>query len=159
MREEDLSDRLGELMKGIHVPGAIAEKIVDSLQADAKRSDAERLEQISGLRQQLATIRTRMDQIYEDKLDGKIDDELWTRNQAKCREQERTLEATLSSLDVTVTRVGVLTVERFFELANKTDSLYVTRNSAERGELLKSVLLNCATDGVSLWPAYRRPSI
>jgi hypothetical protein len=83
MREEDLSDRLSELMKGIHVPGAIAEKIVDSLQADAKRSDAERLKQISGLRQQLATLRTRMDQIYEDKLDGKIDDELWTRNQHK----------------------------------------------------------------------------
>jgi site-specific DNA recombinase len=157
MREEDLSDRLGELMKGIHVPGAIAEKIVDSLQADAKRSDAERLKQISGLRQQLATLRTRMDQVYEDKLDGKIDDELWTRNQDKCREQERTLEATLSSLDVPVTRESVLTVERVFELANKAHSLYVARNSVERGELLKSVLLNCATDGVNLWPAYRRP--
>ena len=73
MREEDLSDRLGELMKGIHVPGAIAKKIVDSLQTDAKRSNAERLRQILGLRQQLATIRTRMDQIYEDKLDGATD--------------------------------------------------------------------------------------
>jgi site-specific DNA recombinase len=51
MREEDLSDRLGELMKEIHLPDAIAEKIVDSLQADAKWSDAERLKQISWLRQ------------------------------------------------------------------------------------------------------------
>ena len=98
-----------------------------------------------------------MDQIYEDKLDGKIDDELWTRNQDKCREQERTLEARLSSLDVLVTSESVLKLERVFELANKAHSLYVTRNLAERGELLKSVLLNCATDGVSLWPAYRRP--
>lgn len=157
MREADLSDRLGELMREIYVPSTIAEKIVDSLQASAKRSEAERLKQVSGLWQQLATIRTRMDQIYEDKLDGKIDDELWTRNQAKCREQERTLEATLSNLNVPVTRESVLTVERVFELANKAHSLYVTRNLAERGEMLKSVLLNCATDGVSLWPTYRRP--
>src|SRR5258708_25383423 len=130
--------------------------MVDSLQADANRSDSERLKQMSGLRQQLATIRTRMDQIYEDKLDGKIDDERWTRNQAKCREQERTLEARLSSLDVPVTSESVLTVERVFELANKAHSLYVTRNSAERGELLKSVLLNFTTDGVILCPPYRR---
>ncbi len=68
-----------------------------------------------------------------------------------------TLEARLSSLDVPVTRESVFTVERVFELANKAHSLYLARNSAERGELLKSVLLNCATDGVSLWPAYRRP--
>ena len=100
-----------------------------------------------------------MDQIYEDKLDGKIDEELWTRNQDKCREQERTLEARLSSLDVLVTSESVLTVERVFELANKAHSLYVTRNLVERDELLKSVLLNCATDGVSLWPTYRRRSI
>jgi hypothetical protein len=112
-----------------------------------------------GSLEQLATIRTQMDQIYEDKLDGKIDDELWTRNQDKCREQERTLEARLSSLDVLVTSESVLKLERVFELANKAHSLYVTRNLAERGELLKSVLLNCATDGVSLWPAYRRRSI
>jgi len=31
------------------------------------------------------------------------------------------------------------------------------RNHAERGQLLKTVVLNCATDGVSLWPTYRRP--
>jgi len=27
----------------------------------------------------------------------------------------------------------------------------------EQGQLLKSVLLNCSTDGVSLWPVYRKP--
>jgi hypothetical protein len=30
-------------------------------------------------------------------------------------------------------------------------------NSAERGQLLKTVLLNCATDGLNLWPVYRKP--
>ncbi len=34
---------------------------------------------------------------------------------------------------------------------------YVARNHAERGQLLKLVLLNCATDGVSLTPTYRKP--
>jgi hypothetical protein len=51
----------------------------------------------------------------------------------------------------------MLTVGRIFELANNTNYLYLTRNAAERGELLKSVLLNCATDGVSITPTYRKP--
>ena len=98
-----------------------------------------------------------MDQIYEDKLDGKIDEEFWKRKQAEYREQERQLEASASSLNAPVTTNTVLTAQRIFELANKAHSLYFTRNLAERGELLKSVLLNCTTDGVSLSPAYRKP--
>ena len=90
-------------------------------------------------------------------MDGKIDEEFWKRKQAEYREQERQLEASASSLNTPVTTKTVLTAQRIFELANKAYSLYLTRNLAERGELLKSVLLNCTTDGVSLSPAYRKP--
>jgi hypothetical protein len=51
----------------------------------------------------------------------------------------------------------VLTVEPIFDLANKAHFLYFTRNSLERAQLLKSVLLNCATEGVSVSPTYRKP--
>jgi hypothetical protein len=51
-----------------------------------------------------------------------------------------------------VLKQNVLTAARIFELANEAHFLYLTRNSVERGRLLKSVLLNCVTDGVSLSP-------
>jgi hypothetical protein len=148
---------LGGLLKDIHVPEGIAQTIVDSLQAERGGCEVRRKEQVAAIQQRLATIRTRMDQIYEDKLDGKIDEQLWTRNQAEYREQERALEASLSSLSKPVSQDNVLTLARVFELANKAHVLYLTRNPAERGQLLKSVLLNCSTDGVSLWPTYRKP--
>ena len=91
-----------------------------------------------------------MDQIYEDKLDGKISEEFWDRKHADCREQEQHLQVQISRLTEPITQAYVLTVQRMFELANSAYSLYLTRNSAEQGHLLKSVLLNCATDGVSL---------
>jgi hypothetical protein len=56
-----------------------------------------------------------------------------------------------------VTPDHVLTVKRIFALANRAYFLYLTRNTAERGELLKSVLLNCSTDGASYCPTYRKP--
>ena len=109
------------------------------------------------LGQKLAAVRSRMDQLYEDKLDGKIEGDFWSRKQAALREQELAIEVQLSGLRAPVTQASVLTVERIFELANKARSLYLTRNTAERGQLLKTVLLNCATDGVNLYPAYRKP--
>jgi site-specific DNA recombinase len=157
VREEELSDRLGDLMKRIYVPDAIAKKIVDSVQSDLGRSELMRQEQLAALNQRLSTLRTRMDQIYDDKLEGKIDESFWTRKQAEYREQERALEAQVSSMGGSAQKTNVLTAERVFELANKAHSLYLTRNSAERGELLKSVLLNCTTDGATLTPTYRKP--
>jgi len=157
MREQDLSDRLGELVKCIYVPETVARGIVHSLNADLGQSEARRRDQMTALRQRLSAIRTRMDQIYEDKLDGKINEEFWQRKQSECREQERLLEAQLSSIQKSISKENILSVERIFELANKAHSLYLSRDSADRGRLLKSVLLNCTTDGTTLLPTYRKP--
>ena len=98
-----------------------------------------------------------MDQLYEDKLDGKVDEDFWTRKQAEYRDQEQGLYAQVARLSEPVSQGHLLTVQRIFELANRAYSLYLTRNPAEQGELLRSVLLNCSTDGTTLWPVYRKP--
>jgi DNA invertase Pin-like site-specific DNA recombinase len=157
MREQDVSDRLGDLLKDIYVPETVATTIVSSLHADNTRAESARQQRIKDVGQRLAALRTRMDQIYEDKLDRKIDEKFWTRKMHEWREQERTLQSQLSCLSAPITTDNVLTAKRVLELANRAHFLYLTRNSAERGQLLKSVLLNCATDGVNLWPTYRKP--
>ena len=157
MREQEISDLMGELLRDIYVPEPVAETMVTSLSSDRARAESERQKRVEANQQQLSTLRTRMDRMYEDKLDGKIDDEFWARKMNESREQERRLESELSRLKVEVTADDVLTVERILELANRAHFLYLTRNHSERAQLLKSVLLNCATDGVSLWPTYRKP--
>jgi len=157
MREQDVSDRMGDLLKDIYVPESVAQKIVGSLQADSTHAESLRQQRMSETQQRLAALHARMDHMYEDKLDGKIDEEFWTRKMNEWREQERTLESQLSSLSMRLTADTALTVTRVFELANRAHFLYLTRNAAERGQLLKSVLLNCSTDGVNLWPTYRKP--
>ena len=79
MREQEVSDRMGEVLKDIYVPETIAQTIVDSLQSDSTRAEAERQKRIVATQQRIAALCGRMDQMYEDKLDGKIDDEFWTR--------------------------------------------------------------------------------
>ena len=157
MPEPQVSDRLGEVLENIYVPDDVVRAIVESLAGDQDRAEAQRRERLTCTQRQLNALRTRMDQMYEDKLDRKIDEEFWTRKMAEWRTQERALQSAADSLSTAIPANYTLTAERILELANKAHFLYLTRNTAERGQLLKTVLLNCATDGVNLWPTYRKP--
>lgn len=119
MREQDVSDRLGELLKHIYMPETVAHSIVASLQADSARNEMERQQRMTGLKQRLATLRARMDQMYEDKLDGKIEEGFWARKMNESLEQERQLESDLAGIMTSISPDGILTVQRIFELANK----------------------------------------
>ena len=139
MREQEVSDRMGELLKDICVPQMIAQRIVNALQSDSAHAEAERQKRIAVTQQRIAVLRSRVDQLYEDKLDGKIGDEFWTRKMNEWREQERSLESELSGLEVQITAENVLTVKRVFELANKAHFL-VSRQINPR-TLLRSATL------------------
>ena len=103
----------------------MAHTIVDSLQSDSAHAEAERQKRVAAIEQRLTALRARMDQMYEDKLDGKVDGEFWTRKTNDWREQERKLEADLSSLRLQVPAENALTVKRIFELTNKAHFLYL----------------------------------
>jgi site-specific DNA recombinase len=150
-------NRLGRFLKNIYVPEGIAARIVGSLNSDLDRSERERKANLAALHQRLETIRTRMHQICEDKLDGKVSAEFWERKQGEYRERERAVQVQIARTNSPIRREHSLSAQRIFELATSAYSLYLTKNSAEQGQLLKSVLLNCSTDGVTLWPVYRKP--
>ncbi|MGH9685311.1 MAG: hypothetical protein ACRD4S_17075 [Candidatus Acidiferrales bacterium] len=50
---------------------------------DKGRDEAIRKQQGERLRQRLSAVRHRIDQAYLDKLDGKINEEFWTRKSAE----------------------------------------------------------------------------
>src|SRR5438094_9739827 len=99
-------------MKGIYVPEGIAAGIIQAMQTESANADAASQQHIADARQRLATLRTRMDQMYDDKLDGKIDEQFWTRKMNDCRAQERVLESQISALSTRTKTDHVLTVRR-----------------------------------------------
>jgi hypothetical protein len=157
MREQDVATHLGSVLKDIYVPEGIAAQIVSSLRANLNRSEEDRMAALASIEQRLALIRTRMDKLYEDKLDGRIGEEFWERKYTEYQDQERDLKSKSAQLGRPVSEACVLTASRVFELASTAYSLYLTRNPAEQAQLLRSVLLNCSTDGVTLRPFYRKP--
>ena len=119
--------------------------------ADRLRSEAARLQQ------RLGAIRTRMDQAYLDKLDGKITAEFWERKNCQWLQEEQQVLFALAGLKQADEPSRLLSASRTLELANKAYSLYFRQNPAEQAKLLKLVLSNCKIDAVNITPTYRKP--
>jgi site-specific DNA recombinase len=154
--EPEMAEKLAEVLKGIQLPDEILASLNESLTRDQNQWRNQVSVQRSLLQQRLSALRRRMDQAYQDKLDGKIPEEFWERKMAEWTEDEREVMAALARLEVPPSD-RVLDAKRILELANKAYSLYLTRKPQEQAQLLRLVLLNCTVDGTSVQPTYRKP--
>ena len=155
-REEELGDRLGQILKDIHIPDAVLSQLQESLLSDKSREEEIMRQQSARFAQRLAQVQRRMDQAYQHKLDGKISEEFWTRKSAEWQTEETRIRESIRGLEA-VRPERMLDAARILELANKAYFLCVKQNHTERAKLLKMVLSNCGIDAVSLYPTYRKP--
>jgi site-specific DNA recombinase len=156
-REEVLSDRLGEPLKGLQVPPQIVAQIVDTLREDRKHEECKLSAERTRLDSRLTTIRNRMDAAYADKLDGKIPEDFWERKMSEWRAEEQQVKMVIDGLATAETGDRALDAQKVFELANKAYSLYFSRDSTERAKLLRMICSNFSVDAASVIPTYRYP--
>jgi site-specific DNA recombinase len=157
MKEETLGRQFGDVLKNIYIPDPVLKDVLTSLRSAEGNSLADRRREQSVIAQRLAALRERMQQAYFDKLDGNIAPEFWSRLQRDWQQEEMRLEGLLVTLQAPVEPQRLSDAERALELANKAHSLYERQTCEDKGKLLKIVLSNCSTDGVTLWPVYRKP--
>ena len=156
-REQEIAERLGQVLKDVSIPEEVVQSISASLQHVHVQMRNNTAQERARLERELAALHTRMDAAYTDKLDGKISGEFWQRKQAEWESEELRIKSLISRLDEDRCGEQVLSIQRILELAQKAYFLYLTRKPAEQAELLRNVLLNCSIDAVSLYPTYRKP--
>jgi len=155
-REEELGDRLGQILRDIRIPDAVLGQLEKSLVIDKGRDEAIRRQQKERSEQRLAVVRNRLDHAYQDKLDGKITDEFWERKAAEWQTEERQVLASIRKVDAPKPE-RLLDAMKILELANKAYFLYVKQPPQEKAKLLRMVLSNCAIDAANIYPTYRKP--
>ncbi len=154
--ESEMAEKLGVVLKDIYIPDAILTRLRESLSHDQDQWLENATAQRNNAEQRLSAVRRRMDQAYQDKLDGNIPQEFWERKMLEWTEEERHIQAALTRLEVP-SADRILNANRILELANKAYSLYLTQNPTQQATLLRMVLLNCSVDGASVRPSYRKP--
>ena len=157
MREADLAERLGEPLKHLQVPESIVHKIIVAIQKGSAQLTAKREAEQKRLEARLATIRRRMDDACNDKLDGKIPEEFWERKNAEWRVEDYEVRIALKGATASETSDRVMDATRILELANKAYLLYKSQNSTEQAKLLRMLVSNCSVDAVNVRFTYRKP--
>ena len=155
-REEQISERLGQVLKDIHIPDEIVGPLQEAFVRDQSRVAAEHRRQQEQLEHRLAAVRSRIDQAYLDKLDGKIPEDFWLRKTQAWQQEEQQAQIALQALK----EAGpdrMLKAAKILELANKAYFLYLKQTHAERAKLIRIVLSNCLVDAANLYPIYRKP--
>jgi len=109
----------GRNLQNIYVPETIASQIVENLRNSQNQIDDSVNQQKQNLSQRITTVRNRIDQLYIDKLDGKIEEDFWTRKSTEWQEEHRQLKSALLNLGSGSSKEIALTAERTFELANR----------------------------------------
>ncbi|GAH81000.1 unnamed protein product, partial [marine sediment metagenome] len=84
-----MAEKLGELIKNIQIDKKILEWIKDALLRSHQDEKQYHDQQISILNAQYTKLQNRIDQMYVDKLDGKISEEFYEEKLHEWREEQR----------------------------------------------------------------------
>ncbi|MBU8934774.1 MAG: zinc ribbon domain-containing protein [candidate division Zixibacteria bacterium] len=156
VREEVLDQRMMDVLKAVEIDdgtvGDIVQALKDSHQDETTFRDSELLR----LRKRDRELQSRLDRAYEDRLDGVIDEEYWRRVSASWRDEQNGIAHQIQKLGQSDRNYIDQAVE-ILELSKMAHSLYLERKTAEKRQLLQSLLSNCSSDGINLCPTYQTP--
>jgi hypothetical protein len=156
LERTDFGARFGDIVRRVQITTEVADWIAEALRES--QADQERFHRTATmqLQQRHLGIQNKLDRPYDDRLAGRITDELWER---RSREWEAELVAVrretarhdAASRDYMVTGLSIL------ELAKDAPRLFESQNPAEQVRLLRTLVSNCVFYRGSLSVAYIKP--
>ncbi|MBS1803680.1 MAG: recombinase family protein [Acidobacteria bacterium] len=155
--EEAVGEMLGLALKLISVPKDLACQIAEFDQNAGANQSARRKDKITHLQQRLNTINTRIDKAYDDRCDGLISEDLWTKKKQEWEAQKADLAVEIEKAEKPDSQPHHLTSERILDLAARAHQIYGGLSERERAETLRMVATKFVTDGETAQPHYRDP--
>ncbi|HVB56841.1 MAG TPA: recombinase family protein [Candidatus Acidoferrales bacterium] len=155
-REEVLEEQFGYLLNSLVLDAEILGWVKEALRqshGDAKRHHAAA---IVRLQSEYDRLQSRVDAMYVDKLDGRIDTVFFDRKSSEWRvEQERLLQSIHEHQNANQTYLdeGI----RLLELSQRARSLFQKQEPREKRRLLNFLLSNCSWKDEQLKPVFRQP--
>jgi len=156
IREERISELFAGVVKKLQMTPRLLDLVRPTLKASFRNIQEETAERLADARARYDRSGGLIDAAYEDKLDGRIDNEYfqhkrqqWDRERLKIADEiERLGQVNAKTADQALNTL---------ELANSAYSRFIRQSAQEQRVLLDTVLLNCAVNGDQLSPTFRKP--
>ena len=151
-----MEEQFTDLLKGL----VFDEEVIDWVREALRESHADeqqlRSEAVARLQAQHALLQRRFDTMYEDKLDGRVDEAFFDRKAAEWRAERARLLQVMeahNSADQTYMDEGI----RFLELARRAYELFKKQEPSEKRRLLNFLLSNSTWRDGTLSATFRQP--
>jgi len=156
VREERLSQLLADVVKQVRIGREAADDIRRALLESQRDRQEYHDKAVTSLRKRYDHTQKLLDRAYEDKLSGKISEDLWRRKSVEWEGTLIDIQHQLrahDSANVNYYETG----SAIIELANEAYALYLRQNRQEQRKLLNTLLSNCTFYRGTLCPTYRKP--
>ncbi|MFC2066819.1 recombinase family protein [Chloroflexota bacterium] len=141
LREEELTKQFAQLYKSLQIPKDIIDEITLSLRDSHRDKTQFHRTMIDGLRKEHDRYETRIERMYEDKLDGSITESMYDKKRKEYRAKQKEISDKLARLSIADEEYYV-TSEYLLQLANRAYDLFMSSEAEEKRQLLQMTLQN-----------------
>ncbi len=141
LREETITEQIGDVFKQLQIPDWVLEKVVGNLSNLHQDKMSFHNQQLEKLNEDEKTLTKMMDNLYIDKLKGRITDDKYDQFFQSFHEQQAEINARRSILQEAEDNYYI-TAKYLLELSNRAYELFKSSEVEERRQLIKLVLSN-----------------
>ena len=146
VREEELTAQFARMYKSLQIPQDVIEQITETLRKAHQDKTQFHRSMLQSYQDDYQKYETRIEKMYEDKLDGKIPESLYNKKSDEYRSKQQELRDKISNLSFADEEYYV-TSEYLLQLANRAYDLFISSAGEEKRQLLKLTFQNLKLDG------------
>ena len=157
VREDRLGERLVSVVEGVHLTTEQVTDLLELMRGRQQEREDDRLQRSGELARRREKIAGRRKAAYEDKLDGRIGEDLWQEMERKWSQEAFRLKCETEVMEEDIHEPSVDDVASTLELLNRAPSLYLRQNDEQRARFLNALAWNCTIEGEKIVSNYRIP--
>lgn len=150
IREESLTEKLGELVKKIRIEPKIIDWLKEALLMSHKDEQEYHSSQIKSLQKQYNKLQLRLDRIYIDKIDEVVTTEFYQEKTNEWKDEQSNILINIDKHKEANTNYFEQGI-RILELAQKAYSAYLEQDNTGKRKLLNILLSNCTLNDGKRW--------
>ncbi len=154
--QEQMGEMLLPVVENVHLSENLVGMLLQKMRAEKQHREEARKKRLQELRHELTQVSHRRNLAYNDKLDGKIDEERWLELE---RTWSRRADTIRGEMEFLAASQGTLEddLQATFELLKRAPVLYKRQSDEEKARLLRVLLSNCQMRGENVEPIYKTP--
>jgi site-specific DNA recombinase len=156
IREEMLGEQMGGVLRDLVVPPAVLAWLQSELVASDQSEQAARAQTARRQQMELERLQGRLDVLYKDRLDGRIELSTYDKKAGEIREQQEQIRQKIRTIE----SMGIPPASEAVDLitlASKAADPFVAQTAAEQRKLLHLVLKEASWKGGELRMLLREP--